>query len=391
MAVHSRFPKTVPAFVPAAGFALLAACGEHTIVDPLPPVPIPDQVFEVTISNARNNCNITRDLGSFSFLALIKQVGGDSYNLFGVLDSPVPAKFMGDRLTFSVTVTFDSGFVTLGADWLFSKDRQSFSSGATTFDVRTNNGHACLFTFASTGVPSVVSVLDTVPSSSQPGAAAASNTASLNSADAAVLASSLVGDGFGSIPDAYKSGNPGGIFNGQPVGCSNGVMTVRGGTEGGGLTVGPTNVAGTTPVAVTVFFQGWDAVSLTPYTAGWWDFGGDVGNSNNAVHSDEHNWLSVAQRTDGYVLDLSYNLFGSGFSSTPTIVGGRDAVYADVRGVSFIPSQTGWYKVWVQYSWYNPGGTTRIGTAWLVFNDARSYIGVPADQIAPSGWCYITV
>jgi hypothetical protein len=389
-AMRSHYPLFATALscgVLFTGLALITACGSEggSIVEPVQPPPppppppapvnpIPEQVFEVTISNPSNNCQLTTDLGSSSFLTLPQHVADDSYNMLGVLDSPVPAQFTGDKLVFKAPVAVESGVATLGADWVFSTDRHSFT-GSTTLDVRADNGKTCLFTFATAGTLQVVSSLGSVPSSSQPkGAAAGTRIAALYTATG----------GIGSVPPQYKSGAPGTILNGLPVECRPDGIIVWGGSQAG-IQAGDANLPGSNPVAVTVFFQRYDPASGETSTEGSWAFGGDLAQSG-PVQAPDHDWLWVSPAENKTV-----GIFFGGYlgaALVPVKVGSTPAVVGWAPTVKLINPSAGWYKVWVRYDWYYAGGNL-VGSAWLVFDDAQAYIGIGA-QIDSNGWCYVS-
>jgi hypothetical protein len=381
----ARKPRTAslapvfPGGMLLASFTLLAACGDTTGPQD---IPIPEKMFEVTMSSPSNNCQLATDLGSFRFVTRPQHVGDNSYNLLGMLDSPVSAQLTGDKLVFQAPIAVENGVATLGADWRFSAARQSFT-GSTTLDVRANNGNTCVFTFATAGVLQVVSSRGNVPSSSQPsGAAVAARSTALSSAASAATASAA--DGIGSVPAEFKTGVTGTIYNSLPVECRPDGIIVWGGSQGG-LQVGDANLTGSNPVAVTVFFQGYDPVSGTLPTAGWWAFGGDQTQSG-PVQAPNHEGLSV-RPAESQTVGIFYGGY-LGAMLVPVRVGSTPAVVASVPTVRFVNPPAGWYKVWVRYEWSYAGGSL-VGSAWLVFNDAQAYLGLGA-QVATNGWCYVS-
>jgi hypothetical protein len=218
-----------------------------------------------------------------------------------------------------------------------------------------------------------------VPSSSQPSgtAAEARGTALFNAASAA--------GGIGSVPPQYKTAVTGTIFNSLPVECRPDGIIVWGGSQGG-LQVGDANLTGSNPVAVTVFFQGYDPASGGLPTAGWWAFGGDQTQSG-PVQAPNHEWLWVRPAESQTV-----GIFFGGYLGSmlvPVHVGSTPAVVASVPTVRLVNPPAGWYKVWVRYEWSYAGGSL-VGSAWLVFNDAQAYLGLNGAQVDSNGWCYVS-
>ncbi len=149
----SWFLKSVPSLAGPAltlGLALLAACGDG----PTPPsAPIPENLFLVTISNARWQCasgSSATDPGVFALVMVPQLIGGSSYDIYHLDATPVSANFSDDHLTLSRTFSDSIAVVDFSVDWTFSNDRLSFT-GATTFDVHRSDGAACTFTFATEG------------------------------------------------------------------------------------------------------------------------------------------------------------------------------------------------------------------------------------------------
>jgi hypothetical protein len=141
--------------------ALLLGCsgGGGGPLEPLPDNPIPEQLYQVNLTNPTNDCGAS-NLDPFKFLALPVN-GGTS--IVGILESPVASNVTGNRLSFSVPVPVAADtVVTVTGDWTFAEDRHTFD-GTVKFAVAFGGTVVCTFTFVSSGLHAVTPSLPDHP------------------------------------------------------------------------------------------------------------------------------------------------------------------------------------------------------------------------------------
>ena len=180
-------------------FAAAAACGggggggdaaptpPPTTPPPTPPptaaLEIPKQTYSVILTEGSNSCD-AEAIGDFALLARPEHDVGPTYQMLGLLEEPVPATLVGDRLTWSIPVQVDDGVVTIGADWLFAQDRHTFD-GSTTFEAALNDGTDCTFSFASAGTHAVFPDAPVPPEAEETAASSLNKNAAAMASNAA--------------------------------------------------------------------------------------------------------------------------------------------------------------------------------------------------------------